>query len=59
MKNTQKAAIARFMAARKRYLQSVPRSFPKYRDGMSTDEYINDYSSVNSKATVNLLPFAY
>ena len=58
MKNTQKASIARFMAARKRYLQSAPRSFPKYREGMTTWEYVNEYSRVNSKATVNLLPFA-
>jgi hypothetical protein len=57
MKNPQKTAIARFMAARKRYLQSVPRSFPKYTEGMSTADYISAYARVNSKSTVNLLPF--
>lgn len=58
MKNSQKSAIARFMAARKRYLQSVPRSFPKYVEGMSTAEYITAYSMANDKSTVNILPFA-
>ena len=51
-------SIARFMAARKRQLQAVPRSFPKYREGMTTAEYINAYAQVNPKYTVNLLPFA-
>jgi len=55
---TQKQSIARFMAARKRQLQAVPRSFPKYREGMTTAEYINAFSQVNPKHTVNLLPFA-
>ena len=57
MKNSQKTAISRFMAARKRYLQSVPRSFPKYVEGMSTADYINAYSMANGKSIVNLLPF--
>ena len=57
MKNSQKSAISRFMAARKRYLQSVPRSFPKYTEGMSTADYINAYSMANGKSIVNLLPF--
>jgi len=57
MKNPQKTAIARFMAARKRYLNSIPRSFPKYVEGMTTAQYINAYAAANSKSTVNLLPF--
>lgn len=55
MKKPQNPAIARFMAARKRYLQSVPRSFPKYIDGMSTADYVNAYARANAAAIV--LPF--
>lgn len=52
-------AINRFMANRKKQLSHVPRSFPKYKDGMTTGEYINAFSMANSKSTVNLLPFAF
>lgn len=57
MKSSQQSAINKYMQARKRYLNSVKRSYPKYRDGMTTWEYINQFSQVNDKAAVNLLPF--
>lgn len=58
IKLSQQTAINKYMQARKRYLTSVKRSYPKYRDGMTTWEYINQFSQANDKATVNLLPFA-
>lgn len=58
MKTSQQTAINKYMQARKRELTTVKRSYPKYKEGMTTGEYINQFSSVNSKATVNLLPFA-
>ena len=58
MKTSQQTAINKYMQARKRELTTVKRSYPKYKEGMSTWEYINQFSSVNSKATVNLLIFA-
>jgi hypothetical protein len=48
--------IKAFMAKRRRELATVKRSFPKYRPGMSTADYINAYAQANGPAT-RVLPF--
>ena len=53
----QRKAVSRLMANRRRHLTHIARSFPKYREGMSTREYVNSYASANGKNVLNLLPF--
>jgi hypothetical protein len=44
------------MTSRRRHLTHIRRSFPKYREGMSTFEYVCQYMTVNNHNGVNLLP---
>ena len=40
-------SIARMMAARRRHLQTVSRTYPNYRPGMSTAEYVIRFGELN------------
>lgn len=48
--------IKSYMAKRRRELATVKRSFPKYKPGMSTAQYINAYKQANGPAN-SVLPF--
>jgi hypothetical protein len=50
---TQSKAIARMTARRRKELSSVDGSFPKFKPGMTTAEYINLFSIRR-----NILPYA-
>lgn len=41
--------ISTFMASRKRKLQHVSRTFPKFHEGMSTAEYVRQYWGANAR----------
>lgn len=44
-----KNPISTFMASRKRKLQQIPRTFPKFHEGMSTAEYVRQYWGANAR----------
>ena len=48
--------IKAYMSKRKRELNTVKRSFPKFTPGMSTARYIHAYQTVNGPATA-VLPY--
>jgi len=52
----QRKAVSRLMTNRRRQLTHIARSFPKYREGMSTFEYACAYMKANNHNGVNLLP---
>lgn len=52
----QRKAVSRLMANRRRQLTHVARSFPKYREGMSTFEYVCKYMEANKYNGISLLP---
>lgn len=52
----QRKAVSRLMANRRRQLNHISRSFPKYHEGMSTFEYVCQYMNANIHNGVNLLP---
>jgi hypothetical protein len=47
MKTYQQKQIDKFMSNRKRELNTVKRSFPKFREGMLTVDYVREFQRLN------------
>ena len=47
MKTETQKAITKYMSARKRAWAHVPRSFPRFEEGMSTSQYVHQYYALN------------
>lgn len=47
MKTYQQKQIDKFMSNRKRELNTVKRAFPKFKEGMSTRDYVREFQRLN------------
>jgi hypothetical protein len=57
--STQCPAIRKFMAARKRELTTVKRSYPKGGETMSTAQYVAAFMKANNHNGLQLLPLDF
>jgi hypothetical protein len=57
--STQFQAIRKFMAARKRELTTVKRSYPKNGESMTTAQYVAAFMRDNNHNGLHLLPLDF